>query len=104
MESLSPILIMVVFVAVFYFLLIRPEKKRSKEAQDMRSSVKVGDTVITIGGITGEVDKVGEETVTIYTGDCSIVVQKWAIRSIEPDAAADNTYSEEELEEGSEEE
>lgn len=92
----SSIIILVVFIAVFYFLLIRPEKKRNKAAQDMRSSVKVGDSVVTIGGISGEVDKVSDDSVTVFTGDCSIVVEKWAIRSVEPAPATEENYVEDE--------
>ncbi|MBQ3195682.1 MAG: preprotein translocase subunit YajC [Clostridia bacterium] len=94
------------FILIFYFMLIRPENKRKKQAQEMRSSIKVGDTIITIGGITGEVEKIREKTVTIFTGDGSIDIQKWAIRSVEPgeeEAEADNfTYTDEELEDDAE--
>lgn len=87
-------------------MLIRPENKRKKQAQEMRSSIKVGDTIITIGGITGEVEKIREKTITIFTGDGSIDIQKWAIRSVEPEeeeAEADNfTYTDEELEDDAE--
>lgn len=94
------------FILIFYFMLIRPENKRKKQAQEMRSSIKVGDTIITIGGITGEVEKIREKTITIFTGDGSIDIQKWAIRSVEPEeeeAEADNfTYTDEELEDDAE--
>ena len=46
---------LVVLVAVFYFLLIRPENKRKKKAQEMRDSLKKGDTITTIGGIVGKI-------------------------------------------------
>ena len=45
------ILMIVAMVAIFYFLLIRPENKRKKEAQQLRDALKVGDSIITIGGI-----------------------------------------------------
>ena len=96
------------FALIFYFMLIRPEKKKKKEAQEMRNALKVGDTVITIGGITGEIEKIREKTITIFTGDGSIDIQKWAIRSVEPEEeAADSsdsfTYTDEELEDDAEE-
>ncbi len=94
------------FVLIFYFMLIRPENKRKKQAQEMRNSLNVGDTVVTIGGITGEVEKIREKTVTIFTGDGSIDIQKWAIRSVEPEetASPENfTYTDEELEDDAEE-
>ena len=106
MGSYGTLITLGLFVLIFYFMLIRPENKRKKEAQEMRSSLKVGDTVITIGGITGEVEKIREKTVTIFTGDGSIDIQKWAIRSVEPEeeeAEADNfTYTDEELEDDAE--
>ena len=51
----STMIMMVMMVAIFYFMLIRPENKRKKEAEQMRSAVKKGDKVVTIGGITGTV-------------------------------------------------
>lgn len=94
-----PTIIMIaVFAAVFYFLMIRPENKRKKEAQEMRNALKVGDTVISIGGITGEVEKINENTIVIYSGNGTIELQKWAIRTVEPDTDS-YTYDEDELEE-----
>ncbi|MBQ4648245.1 MAG: preprotein translocase subunit YajC [Clostridia bacterium] len=102
MGNYGGIITIVVFVVVGYFFLIRPENKRKKEATAMRDSLKVGDTVITIGGITGEVESIRKETITIFTGDGSIDLQKWAIRSVEPEVkgTVDGfTYSEDELDE-----
>lgn len=105
MGQYSGLLTIAVFAIAFYFFLIRPESKRKKEAQSMRDALKVGDTVITIGGITGEVEEIRKESITIFTGDSSIDIQKWAIRSVEPETAeADKgfTYDEEEIDEGNE--
>lgn len=84
LSSLSPLLMLAVFGFVFYFFILRPEKKRKKEVQEQRDAMRVGDTVITIGGITGEIESIRTETITIFTGTGSIDVQKWAIRSVEP--------------------
>ena len=62
------ILMIVLMVAIFYFMLIRPENKRKKEADNLRSSLTVGDNVLTIGGITGTICAVKEGTVVIETG------------------------------------
>ena len=87
LSSMLPTILMLVgIVAVFYFLMIRPEKKRKKQAQEQRDSLKVGDTVISIGGITGEIESIRTNTVTIFTGDCSMDLQKWAIRSVVTEA------------------
>ena len=60
-----PILLLV-FVG-FYFLMIRPEKKREKQAQEMRAALQVGDEVTTIGGIIGKVVSIKEETFVLET-------------------------------------
>ena len=99
LSTLSPIIMLAIFAAVFYFLLIRPEKKRKKQAQEQRDAMKVGDTVITIGGITGEIEKIRKETITIFTGNCSMDVQKWAIRTVEADELAEEEAEEETTEE-----
>ena len=64
----STLIMIVLMIAIFYFLLIRPENKRKKEADNLRSSLTVGDNVLTIGGITGTVCAVKEGTVVIETG------------------------------------
>ena len=62
------ILILVLLFAVMYFLMIRPQKKREKEEREMRGALKVGDEVITIGGVVGKIEKITEKTVVISTG------------------------------------
>ena len=55
----------VALFAIFYFLFIRPQKKKDKELKEMRDSLAVGDTVVTIGGIVANVAKIEEETIVI---------------------------------------
>lgn len=62
------IIMLVVMLAVFYFMLIRPESKRKKEEAKMRSELAVGDDITTIGGIKGTICAVKETTVVIETG------------------------------------
>ena len=59
---------LIVMMAMMYFMLIRPENKRKKEAEQMRSSVKAGDHVTTIGGVTGVVVDVKEDKFVLETG------------------------------------
>ncbi|TQQ84238.1 preprotein translocase subunit YajC [Peptacetobacter hominis] len=68
-------------LAVFYFLLIRPQKKKDKELNDMRSNISVGDKVVTIGGMIATVAKVEEETVVLEVGAnrTKMPFEKWAI-------------------------
>ena len=86
----SSIIMLVVMLAVFYFMLIRPENKRKKEAEEMRSSVKTGDKITTIGGICGTVVNVKESKIVIETGadQVRIELEKWAISSNETAAEA----------------
>ncbi|MBO7293478.1 MAG: preprotein translocase subunit YajC [Clostridia bacterium] len=63
----TPILIIVGLFVVMYFLMIRPEKKRERAAQEMRAALQVGDEVTTIGGIIGKVVSIKEETFVLET-------------------------------------
>lgn len=54
---------------VFYFFFIRPENKKKKKVEDMRNSLSLGDEITTIGGMTGKIVQVTEDTVTFETGE-----------------------------------
>ena len=84
------IIMLVAMVAVFYFLLIRPENKRKKEAETMRNAVKEGDEVTTIGGIVGTVVHVKDEKFVMETSADRVRIEfaKWAISSNDTAAAA----------------
>ena len=86
----SSIIMLVAMLAIFYFMLIRPENKRKKEAEQMRSSVKTGDKIVTIGGITGTVVNVKDTRIVLETGadQVRIELEKWAISSNETAAEA----------------
>ncbi len=71
----STILMIVVMIAIFYFLLIRPENKRKKEADNMRSSLKKGDWITTIGGVYGKVVSITDRTVVIETSEDRVRVE-----------------------------
>ena len=82
--SMLPSLFMIVaMIAVCYFLLIRPENKRKKQAEEMRGSLKVGDEITTIGGITGTICAVKEKTLVLETGADRVRIElaKWAVSS-----------------------
>lgn len=85
MNNPSMIITLVVMVAIFYFMLIRPENKRKKEAEALRSALKVGDEIVTIGGICGTVVDVKEEKFVIETSADRVRVefQKWALSTNE---------------------
>lgn len=79
---------LLIMIGVFYFMMIRPENKRKKEAEQMRSSMKNGDKITTIGGITGVVVDVKGETFVIETGADQVRIEfaKWALSTNESGA------------------
>lgn len=81
----STIVMLVMMLAVFYFMLIRPENKRKKEADQMRSAVKVGDKITTIGGICGTVVSVKDDKLVLETGADQVRIElaKWAMSTNE---------------------
>lgn len=83
-QSLTSLVFMIAMFAIFYFMLIRPQRKRDKQVRDMRSSLKKGDEVVTIGGITGKIIKVTDDVVVIELEHAKqrLKMQKWAIHSV----------------------
>lgn len=84
-NQLAPMLIVVVFVAIFYFLLIRPQQKKVKEHQSLVSKLSAGDEVVTTGGILGRITDVGDTFVTLEIADgVRVKVQKFQVASLMP--------------------
>jgi len=79
--SYTSIIMLVALVAIFYFLVIRPESKKKKKAQQMRDEIAVGDRITTIGGIVGKIVEINGELITFETGEDRVRLQttKWAI-------------------------
>ena len=65
----SGILMMVVIIAIFYFFMIRPQQKRQKDIQKAREALKVGDKVITSGGIYGKIKEIGDVYMVLEIAD-----------------------------------
>ena len=86
----STIIMLVAMLGVFYFMLIRPENKRKKEAEQLRSSLKTGDKVTTIGGIVGEVVSVKDDRFVMETGADRVRIElmKWALSTNDTAAEA----------------
>ena len=86
----STVIMMVAMLGIFYFMLIRPENKRKKEAEQMRGAVKTGDKITTIGGIIGTVVNVKEDKIVIETSADQVRIElaKWAISTNETAAEA----------------
>ncbi len=78
------ILMLVVMLAIMYFLMIRPENKRKKKAQEMRDNLKKGDVITSIGGIVGKIVFVNKDTIVIETSDDRVRMEltKWAVSSV----------------------
>ncbi len=103
--GLSTIIMIVLMVAVFYFFIIRPENKKKKAADEMRSSLKVGDEITTIGGIVGTICAVKEKTIVMETGADRVRIEftKWAISSKGTQATEDAAPAKEEKKDKAEE-
>ena len=84
----STVVMLVVMVAIFYFMIIRPENKRKKQTKAMLDALKVGDSVTTIGGIIGKVIKVKDDKVCIEIGDRTskhpMTIKREAVASVVP--------------------
>ena len=76
---------MILIFVVFWFMLIRPKKKKDKQVKEMLNNLKAGDRICTIGGIYGTITGIKDDTITLSVGkdNMSMVVARWAIRSVE---------------------
>lgn len=83
-QQLNGLILPIGFLVIFYIFAIRPQKKKEKQVQEMRSALRTGDEVVTIGGICGKIIKVKEDIVTIEVGTAKtkLDVTKWAIGSV----------------------
>lgn len=84
-EAMSTIMMFAVVILVFYFFVIRPENKKKKAMQEMRDALKVGDKIVTIGGIVGEVVHIKDENIVIETSADRVRMElaKWSISTNE---------------------
>ena len=80
-NMMSTLVMIAVLFVIMYFLMIRPENKRKKKAQEMRASLKKGDVITTIGGIVGKIVSVSNDTIVIETSDDRVRMEltKWAV-------------------------
>ena len=76
---------MILIFVVFYFLLIRPQRKKDKEAKAMLDNLKVGDRICTIGGIYGTIVRIKDDVLTVEVGDqkTQMMIARWAVRNVE---------------------
>ncbi len=84
MGQLSGLVLPIAFLVIFYFLLIRPQRKKDKEIKEMRANLKVGDKITTIGGIYGKIIKIKDEDVIIENAEDRVKfkITKWAVGKV----------------------
>ncbi|MBQ1215898.1 MAG: preprotein translocase subunit YajC [Firmicutes bacterium] len=84
-SSTGQIVMLVALFAIMYFLLIRPQKKQEKQVREMRSALKVGDDIVTIGGICGKIVRVKDNRLTIQVGadKTKFDIEKWAVSRLD---------------------
>ncbi|KGG81519.1 preprotein translocase subunit YajC [Caloranaerobacter azorensis] len=84
MQQYSGLLMPILLLVIFYFILIRPQQKKEKKIREMRNNLKVGDEIITIGGIHGKIVKIKDEIITIEVGadKTRFNVSRWAIGNV----------------------
>ena len=88
MGGMTSIIMIVAMLGIMYFLMIRPESKRKKEAEQMRNAMKIGDEIITIGGICGKIVHLKDDKFVIETGADQVRIEfaKWALSTNETGA------------------
>ncbi len=84
-QLISMLVSMALMIGVFYFLLIRPQRKKDKKVKEMLAALKSGDRICTIGGIYGTITKIKDDTITLAVGSdrTEMIVARWAIRNVE---------------------
>ena len=76
------ILYFVVIIAIFYFLMIRPQRKKEKEQKNLLDALKKGDQIVTIGGFYGKIISVKDEVVTIQIDQTRAKIEKSAVKTV----------------------
>ena len=97
-SMLGAMLPFVIILVVMYVMMVIPENKRKKKAQEMRDSIEVGDKIVTIGGMVGKVVHVSADRITFETGEdrVRIEINKWAVSTNEGKGANKETNSSDE--------
>lgn len=87
------LIMIIVLIAVFYLFMIRPESKRKKQQDEMRSNLRKGDQITTIGGVIGRIVKVDEDSIVIETSEDRVRMEfaKWAVSTVGVQKSIENT-------------
>lgn len=99
--TMMTIIPLILLIAVMYFLMIRPQKKRERETTAMRNSVQVGDEIVTIGGICGKIVKTKDETIIIQVGADKVKFEmmRWSISKVVKEGSNHNKETADDYEE-----
>lgn len=83
-DQLQALILPIGFLVIFYVFAIRPQRKKEKEIKEMRTNLRVGDDVVTIGGIRGRVTVVKEDFITLEVGSTKtkLEMMKWSVGSV----------------------
>jgi preprotein translocase subunit YajC len=83
--GLSLFLPFIILIAAMYLLIFLPQKRREKKAREMLSALKVGDKVVSIGGVAGKIINIKDDEVTIETSveKTQVIFKKWAVKEVE---------------------
>ncbi|KNY25442.1 preprotein translocase subunit YajC [Pseudobacteroides cellulosolvens] len=84
MEAYSSLIMIIPMIAVFYFMIILPQKKRDKKTREMLNALNVGENIITIGGVVGKIINIKDDELTIETSikRTEIVIMRWAVKEV----------------------
>jgi preprotein translocase subunit YajC len=80
---------MAAFIAIIYFILIRPKVQHERKHREQLAQIKRGDEVVTVGGLVGEVVHVKDDRLTLKTGEARVIVQRDRIAEVRPAAAGE---------------
>ena len=96
-QQLQGLIIPIGFLVIFYFMAIRPQKKKEQQIKEMRNSLRVGEEVITIGGIYGKIIKAKEDIITIEVGSSKtkLDMTRWSVGSVVSKNESKNNKTEE---------
>ena len=85
MDMIPTLLMLVAMIAIFYFMLIRPQRKKDKAVKNMLSNLKVGDRICTIGGFYGTIAAIKDDTITLTMGSLqnTVVIKRSAVGTVE---------------------
>ena len=85
MQYSSLIIYLLFFVALMYFMIFLPQKKREKKTREMLGALQVGSIITSIGGLTGKIINIKDDEVTVETSieRTQVVLKKWAVKDIE---------------------